>query len=155
MTQPRVTCYLERGQTVLSTFKRLKAKKDDGGLTLIELLIVIVILGILSATIVFAVGGMTSKSANAACQTDYATVTTAVDAFQAQNPGVALTTAALTGTADGGPYISAMPSNGTHYTFVITGTGTAATLGIEINGASTATAITAGESAATACTGVK
>lgn len=136
---------------MLQTFKRLKAKKNDEGLTLIELLIVIVILGILSATIVFAVGGMTSKSASAACQTDFATVTTAVDAFQAQNPGVALTTAALTGTALGGPYISAMPSNGSHYTFGIT----SGALTLAINGATAGTTIPAGESAATACAGVK
>lgn len=97
----------------------LKSRKKDYGLTLIELLIVIVILGILSATIVFAVGGMTSKSAVASCQTDGATVSNAIDAFAAQNPGVTLTTAALTGTADGGPYISAMPSNGSNYTFSI------------------------------------
>jgi prepilin-type N-terminal cleavage/methylation domain-containing protein len=104
---------------MLSTFKRLKAKKDEQGLTLIELLIVIVILGILSATIVFAVGGMTSKSAISACATDGATVQTAVDAFNAQNPGTTVTGTLLTGTTDAGPYISAMPSNGTHYTYSI------------------------------------
>lgn len=112
---------------MFSTFKRLKAKKADQGLTLIELLIVIVILGILSATIVFAVGGMTSKSAKAACETDYATVSTAIDAFNAQNPGLALTSSALTGNGAGGPYISALPSNGTHYTFTIS-TGGALTM---------------------------
>ncbi len=130
---------------MFSTFKRLKAKKADQGLTLIELLIVIVILGILSATIVFAVGGMTSKSAKAACETDYATVSTAVDAFNAQNPGVTLTSSALTGSADGGPYISALPSNGTHYTFAITGGALTMTAG------GTAVALTANETASAAC----
>lgn len=104
---------------MISTLKRLKAKKADKGITLIELLIVIVILGILSATIIFAVGGMTSKSAIASCQTDGQTTLTAVDAFAAQNPGVTLTEAALTGSALGGPYLSALPSNGTHYVFTV------------------------------------
>jgi prepilin-type N-terminal cleavage/methylation domain-containing protein len=137
---------------VFSTFKRLKAKKADQGLTLIELLIVIVILGILSATIVFAVGGMTSNSAKAACETDYATVSTAIDAFNAQNPGVPLTLSALTGSGPaGGPYISALPSNGTHYTFAITGGALTMTTGGTGGTGGTAVALTANETASEAC----
>ena len=136
---------------MFSTFKRLKAKKADQGLTLIELLIVIVILGILSATIVFAVGGMTSNSAKAACETDYATVSTAIDAFNAQNPGVPLTLSALTGNGAGGPYISALPSNGTHYTFAITGGALTMTAGGTAVALTTAngTAVTASVACAT------
>ena len=137
---------------MFSTFKRLKAKKADQGLTLIELLIVIVILGILSATIVFAVGGMTSNSAKAACETDYATVSTAIDAFNAQNPGAPLSASALTGSGpDGGPYISALPSNGTHYTFAITGGALTMTAGGTAVALTTAngTAVTASVACAT------
>ena len=113
---------------MIQKYNRLRAKQSDEGLTLIELLIVIVILGILSATIVFAVGGMTAKSAYSSCQTDWATMSTAVDSFNAQNPGVTVTTKDLTsnttmsnGNMSGGPYVSTMPTNGTHYMFTIVG----------------------------------
>ena len=57
---------------------------DEGGFTLIELLIVIVILGILAAIVVFAVQNLTSQSDVAACQAQYKTVETAVEAYKAQ-----------------------------------------------------------------------
>ncbi len=53
--------------------------------TLIELLIVIVVLGILAAVVIFALGGITGKSAVSACQADGATISTAMAAFAAQN----------------------------------------------------------------------
>jgi len=53
----------------------------EKGFTLIELLIVIVVLGILAATVVFALTGVTGQSAVAACNSDAKTVETAVQAF--------------------------------------------------------------------------
>ena len=47
-----------------------KGVELEPGFTLIELLIVIVVLGILAATVIFALGGVTSQSAVAACQSD-------------------------------------------------------------------------------------
>jgi general secretion pathway protein G len=73
-----------------------KAREDEGGFTLIELLIVIVILGILAAVVVFAVGGVTNKGNQAACQSDVKTIEVAAEAYYAQN-GVGAT--ALTGGA--------------------------------------------------------
>lgn len=61
--------------------------KGEGGFTLIELLIVIVILGILAAVVVFAVGGITSTGQKAACEADVEAIQVAVEAYRAQNPG--------------------------------------------------------------------
>ena len=77
---------------MIQTYKRLREHRADGeaegGFTLIELLIVIVILGILAAIVVFALGGVTGKSNTAACQSDARTVGTGVAALEAENPGL-------------------------------------------------------------------
>ena len=59
------------------------ARLKQGGFTLIELLIVIVILGILAAVVVFSVKGIQDRGKKSACQSDYATVTRAVEASYA------------------------------------------------------------------------
>jgi prepilin-type N-terminal cleavage/methylation domain-containing protein len=107
---------------MISTYQRLKRRRDAGeinGFTLIELLIVIVVLGILAAVVIFALGGITGKSQLAACQADGATVSTALAAFHAQNPGVTDPTQSDlvdTSTTTGGPYIQSWP-NATSYEY--------------------------------------
>ncbi len=59
-------------------------QKQDEGFTLIELLIVIVILGILATVVVFAVGGITDRGQDSACDTDRATLEVAVEAYFAK-----------------------------------------------------------------------
>lgn len=53
----------------------------ESGFTLIELLVVIVVLGILAATVVFALSGVTGQSAAAACNSDAKTIDVAVQAY--------------------------------------------------------------------------
>jgi prepilin-type N-terminal cleavage/methylation domain-containing protein len=55
----------------------------ERGFTLVELLVVIVILGILAAVVVFAVGGTTENAQKNACKAELNTVESAVEAFNA------------------------------------------------------------------------
>ena len=63
----------------------IRRKKNESGFTLIELLIVIVILGVLSGIVVFAVSGIQDRGNAAACKTDKKTVLVAVEAYYAKN----------------------------------------------------------------------
>lgn len=62
-----------------------EARKNQAGFTLIELLIVIVILGVLSAIVVFAVGGITDRGNVAACKSDLKTYEVASEAYYAKS----------------------------------------------------------------------
>ena len=57
----------------------------EKGFTLVELLVVIVILGILAAVVVFAVGGTTDNAQKNACKAEESTIASAVEAYRA-NP---------------------------------------------------------------------
>jgi prepilin-type N-terminal cleavage/methylation domain-containing protein len=63
-----------------------EAKKNESGFTLIELLIVIVILGVLAAIVVFAVGAFNGDGKAAACKSDQKNLEIASEAFYAKSP---------------------------------------------------------------------
>jgi general secretion pathway protein G len=80
---------------MLNRLKTLRGAED--GFTLVELLVVIVILGILSAVVVFSVKGVTNTGGKSACQSTQSAVTTAAEAYKAQSGGYPATSAVLTG----------------------------------------------------------
>jgi prepilin-type N-terminal cleavage/methylation domain-containing protein len=119
-----------------------RAEEGFDGFTLIELLIVIVVLAILAATVIFALGGVTSSSAKASCDSDAKSVEVAVEAYKnfpgngdnwpgassiptgTVNPAGTQTNAVLTANANGGPYLRTYPSgNTTHYYIANDGNG--------------------------------
>jgi type II secretory pathway pseudopilin PulG len=62
---------------------QLKKRRNEEGFTLIELLIVI--LGILSAIVVFAVSSVNDRGNNSACKANISTFDVAVEAYNARN----------------------------------------------------------------------
>jgi type II secretion system protein G len=72
----------------------------EQGFTLVELLIVIVILGILAGIVVFAVGNLTSNAKTNACNTEKTTISTALEAYKAQNGSYPALMTDLTGGAN-------------------------------------------------------
>lgn len=65
--------------------KNLRGGKGQQGFTLIELLVVVTILGILAAIVTLSLVGLTTNANVQACNQEYKTVQTALDAFMADN----------------------------------------------------------------------
>ncbi len=63
------------------------AREENGGFTLVELLIVIVVLGILAGITVFGVASFKEDAEAAACDASAKTVTVAAQAYNAQQGG--------------------------------------------------------------------
>ena len=85
--------------------------REEGGFTLVELLIVVTILGILAAVVTTSLIGLTATAKTNACAEELRTVQTAVDALMAKNNIVAVTaqvaaTSTMTGVIGGGEALS-------------------------------------------------
>lgn len=86
---------------------------DDDGFTLVELLVVLLVLGILAATVILALGTFRGDSATSACRGDGRNVSTAAVAYQAQHhgyPSGADSAARMQVLVDGG-YLDHLPDS--------------------------------------------
>jgi general secretion pathway protein G len=84
---------------------------EEGGFTLVELLIVVTILGILAAVVTTSLIGLTATAKTNACAEELRTVQTAVDALMAKNniatvTAQAVATSTMTGVIGGGEALS-------------------------------------------------
>jgi general secretion pathway protein G len=81
--------------------------RGSEGFTLIELLIVIIVLGILAAVVVFALGSVTGNAKASACNADAKTIITAVQAY---NSALAPTDIAVEKTTGAGSITQGDPT---------------------------------------------
>lgn len=88
------------------------ARKSESGFTLIELLIVIVILGVLSGVVIFAVNGVNSRGEEAACIANKTTLQTAAEAFYAKHAYYPPTVDAMLSGAD--KFLQSAPTDATY-----------------------------------------
>ena len=89
--------------------QRLRQMRNEEGFTLIELLIVIIVLGILAAIVVFAVGSTRGDAKAAACNTDVKSVQLSAEAMKTKN-GFYPQTAPASPTGAGGALLKTMPA---------------------------------------------
>ena len=107
--------------------KRIQTlRSSEKGFTLVELLVVVTILGVLSAVAVIAIGGSGTDSKQAACKADVATVQAAADAFAAKTGVAPANVAALTGATP--PYLRSAPTNASYAIALASGVATATPL---------------------------
>jgi prepilin-type N-terminal cleavage/methylation domain-containing protein len=80
--------------------RNLRGKKGQSGFTLIELLVVVTILGVLAAIVTLSLVGLTTNAQAKACEQEYKTVQSALDAYMANNNIDSVGATVAAGTAD-------------------------------------------------------
>lgn len=83
---------------------------SERGFTLLELLIVIIVLGVLAAVVIFALGGVNASAAVSACKADSKEVRIAVAAYETQSGDVAPSSLDAL-TVGSNPYLNSLPSS--------------------------------------------
>jgi prepilin-type N-terminal cleavage/methylation domain-containing protein len=101
--------------------------RNEKGFTLIELLIVIVVLGILAAIVLFAVGSARDDANTNACAADRKTLDTAEEAHKAKNGGNYVSEATLVSAGF-------LKSESTKWNINLVGGGTSYTFAAQANG---------------------
>ena len=97
---------------------RFVVPNSEVGLTLIELLIVIVVLGILASVVLFALGGVSSSAEIASCEANATKVATAVQEYRVETGGVPQVTAQLL-TSGPTPFLQSFPEPTSSYVISI------------------------------------
>ena len=92
--------------------ERLQAKRNEEGFTLIELLIVIIVLGILAAIVVFAVGSTKKDAAASACKTDVKSVELSAEAYNTHEGSYPVGTFNASNATSANLLSGASPANG-------------------------------------------
>lgn len=110
----------------MKVVNRRLGQSREAGFTLIELLIVIIILGILAAIVVFAVGTTRKDAVASSCKTDFKSIQLSAEAINTKSGSYPAATADLTDPTKGG-LLKTFPS-GADYAFAYAGGGTAYTI---------------------------
>lgn len=101
-------------------FNAIQRKRDEEqGFTLIELLIVIIVLGILAAIVVFAVGSTRKDSVSASCKTNVKSIQLSLEAQNTKNGEYPDTQANAVATSTNGALLKSWPTS-SDYTLAYT-----------------------------------
>jgi prepilin-type N-terminal cleavage/methylation domain-containing protein len=65
-----------------------RGRRLDGGFTIVEILVVVIVLGILASVTVFAIRGISDRGKQVSCATDRTTLESALDTYSATPQGV-------------------------------------------------------------------
>jgi general secretion pathway protein G len=95
--------------------QRIQTKRNENGFTLIELLIVIIVLGILAAIVVFAVGSTKKDSVAATCKTDFKAMELSAEAANTKTGSYPTVPGELLNSAGKGGLLKNLPTS-TDYT---------------------------------------